>query len=152
MKKNTYWIFSSLIYIFLIGAIIFPGVRAQAYNGQPPCCLYLKGEYPTAVVNAIKPIGARPVEFKILATVKKITSKKPYQIDLNVLSIIDKKEIIDLRMNAAIMKFDIPKRLIWLTKQIKEGDHIMLIPAQAYNTQLDKKMYDFIKIPIEMIK
>jgi hypothetical protein len=152
MKKRKCWILLLVISVFLSGIALFPKFQAHAANGQPPCCLYLKGAYPTTVVNAIKPIGARPVDFKIFATVKKITSKKPYQIDLNVLSFINKKKIIDLQMKAAIMKFDIPNKLIWLTEQIREGDYIILIPTQAYNTQLDKRMYDFIKIPIEMIK
>jgi len=152
MKKRKCWILLLVISVFLSGTALFPKFQAHAANGPPPCCLYLKGAYPTAVVDAIKPTGATPVDFKILATVKKITFKKPYQIDLNVLSFIDKKKPIDFPMHAAIMKFDIPERLIWLTNQIKEGDYIMLIPTQAYNAKFDKKMYDFIKIPKEILK
>jgi hypothetical protein len=146
-----------LISTFSTGKSFVITTAAEAFNGKPPCCAMLPAELPSALYKAFK--GVQPIEFKLLGTVKKIHKKKTkdLKMSVSVLALIEKTYVRDVSAKNIVIEVSIPENTFsskysFMYPSISEKDYVLLLPTKIYNEALQENMYDFVKIPKEMIK
>ena len=152
MQKHKLFLVLLLISTFSIGKSFIVTTVAEAFNGKPSCCLYLPAKLPSALYDAFG--GAQPIEFKLFGRVKKIEG---LSMSVSILALIDKALVKNVSSRKIVIDVSIPKYLgpkfsSIVPVSISDKDYVLLLPTKIYNKKLDEKMYDFVKIPTEMIK
>ncbi len=157
MQKHKLFLVILLISIFSNGKSFFIATAAEAFNGKPPCCAILPKKFPSALYQAFQ--GVQPIEFKLLGTVKKIHNKpgKDLKMSVSVLALLEKTYATDVSAKNIVIEVSIPestfsKKFAFMYPLIREEDYVLLLPIKIYNNKLQENMYDFVKIPKEMIK
>ncbi len=141
MQKNK--LITSL---FLISAIAFflfcLQKRAEPQPpSRPPCCLYVpEQQFSRELTRTFGSLG--PLRYKLFGKVEKITFKA---MQVRVMAVINKSTVIDFRSYREIMMLTFPQHFV---RHLSPNDYILLIPMQRRNGVI---LYDFVKIPTEMI-
>ena len=78
-------------------------------------------------------------------------------MSVSILALIDKAMVTDVSGSKIVIDVSIPKYLgpkfsFMVPDSIRDKDYVLLLPTKIYNEKLEVNMYDFVKIPKEMIK
>ena len=146
MQKLRFLVFLILISALIAGAAFLLNSKTEAFNGEPPCCMNVTGPYPNQLLTAFA--DRRPSKFKILGVM--LTNLKE-QTPFEVLAIIDKASITFLNGEKARLSLRVPMHVL-NKENLKKGDYLILIPLSAYSNLVTEDMYDFAKIPRELLK
>ena len=126
--------------------ILTPNDNNDNNNSRPPCCFYYRKPFPDGAMVAFA--GREPIEFNILGRVETAPDYSTKQISIAVLAIIDKLEVIKLKEKIVM---SITERIL-KDAAPQKNDYLLLIPVAKYNKFAPEGMYDFVKIPRELVK
>lgn len=146
MLRNKGLLSLILTSVIFVGTLFASENGSEAFDGKPPCCVFLGAELPTALVRAFG--GAQQIEFKLLGKVRWFRN---FKMSVSVLAIIDKTLVRDVSAQEIAIEVTVPKYVAGYAP-IKENDYMLLLPTKLYNNSLQENMYDFVKIPIGMLK